>query len=76
MFQPPLWATHPPLDQTNGRSIQILKLDAVAALSIQVFGTKSLYKTGGAVPSASPMELPTDTPEPQSSGAPNPCQGS
>ena len=71
VFQPPLWATHPPLDQTNGRSVQILKLDAIAALSIEVFGTKSLYKSGGAVPSASPMELPSSSPEP--SGPPSPC---
>ncbi|MEP7378829.1 MAG: LCP family protein [Chloroflexota bacterium] len=71
VFQPPLWATHPPIDQTNGRSIQVLKLDAVAALSIQVFGTKSLYKSGGSVPSASPVELPSISPEPSSSV--NPC---
>lgn len=71
VFQPPLWATHPPIEQTNGRSIQVLKLDAVAALSIQVFGTKSLYQTGGAVPSASPIDLPSVSPEPSSSA--NPC---
>jgi LCP family protein required for cell wall assembly len=71
VFQPPLWATHPPLDETNGRSIQILKLDAVAGLSIQVFGDKSLYKTGGAVPSASPVDVPSGSPEP--SGSPRPC---
>ncbi|MEO8625202.1 MAG: LCP family protein [Candidatus Limnocylindrales bacterium] len=70
VFQPPLWATHPPIDQTNGRSIQVLKLDAVAALSIQVFGTKSLYQSGGTVPSASPMDLPSISPEASSSTSP------
>jgi LCP family protein required for cell wall assembly len=70
VFQPPLWASHPPRSETNGRSIQLLKLDAVAALSIQVFGEKSLYKSGGAVPSASPVDLPSVSPEPSSSASP------
>jgi LCP family protein required for cell wall assembly len=75
VFQPPLWATHPPINQTSGRSVQILNVDAVAALSIQVFGAKSLYESGGAVPSTSPTELPSPTPQPDSSGSPspNPC---
>ena len=76
VFQPPFWATHPPIDQTNGRSIQILNLNAVAALSIQVFGDKSLYVSGGVVPSTSPLDLPTPTPDssfsPEPSSSP-PC---
>jgi cell envelope-related function transcriptional attenuator common domain len=71
VFQPPLWAEHPPITETNGRSVQILKLDAVAALSIQIFGDKSLYEVGGVVPSTSPTDLPTPSPEP--SDGTNPC---
>jgi LCP family protein required for cell wall assembly len=71
VFQPPLWASHPSRTQTNGRSVQFLKLDAVAALSIQIFGDKSLYETGGSVPSISPTDLPTPSPEP--SASPSPC---
>ncbi|MEP7360328.1 MAG: LCP family protein [Chloroflexota bacterium] len=72
VFQPPVWANHPPLEQTNGRSVQILRIDAVAALSMQVFGEKSLYTSGGVVPSANPTALPSSTPTPEPSG-PSPC---
>jgi LCP family protein required for cell wall assembly len=71
VFQPPLWARHPPRIETNGRSVQFLKLDAIAALSIAVFGDKSLYEAGGQVPSADPTVLPSPTPVP--SPTENPC---
>jgi LCP family protein required for cell wall assembly len=71
VFNSPLWARHPPRIETNGRSVQFLKLDAIAALSIQVFGDKSLYEAGGAVPSAEPTVLPSPTPQP--SPTENPC---
>lgn len=71
VLNPPLWATSPPINQTNGRSVQFLKLDALAALSIHVFGDKSLYEAGGEVPSAQPTVLPSPTPQP--SPTENPC---
>lgn len=71
VFQPPLWAHHPPRIETNGRSVQFLKLDAIAALSIQIFGDKSLYEAGGEVPSIAPTVLPSPTPRP--SPTENPC---
>ena len=71
VFQPPVWARHPPKIETNGRSVQFLKLEAIAALSIQVFGDKSLYEAGGAVPSAEPTVLPSPTPQP--SPTEDPC---
>jgi LCP family protein required for cell wall assembly len=71
VFQPDLWARHPPRTETNGRSVQFLKVDAIAALSIQVFGDASLYTTGGQVPSAEPTVLPSATPVP--SPTENPC---
>ncbi len=64
----PEWAQHLPRGQTNGRSVQFLRLDKIAALSEQVFGDKSLYAIGGAVPSTSPFDLPTPSPEPSDSG--------
>jgi LCP family protein required for cell wall assembly len=71
VLSPPLWSRNPPLSETNGRSVQFLKLDALAALSIQVFGDKSLYESGGEVPSIAPTVLPSPTPEP--SPTENPC---
>jgi LCP family protein required for cell wall assembly len=71
VFNPPVWASHPPRTETNGRSVYFLKLDAIAALSIHVFGEKSLYEAGGQVPSADPTVLPSPTPQP--SPTENPC---
>lgn len=66
VFNPPVWANSPPLNQTNGRSVQFLNLDAIAALSIAVFGDKSLYEAGGeeptVLPSATPQPSPTENP--------------
>jgi LCP family protein required for cell wall assembly len=69
VLQPPQWAVLPPITETNGRSVQFLKLDAIAALSIQIFGDKSLYAGQG--PSPSPSVLPTPSPEP--TDGPSPC---
>jgi LCP family protein required for cell wall assembly len=71
VFQPPVWAGHPPVSETNGRSVQFLKIDAVAALSMAIFGDASLYTSGGEVPSVSPVDLPSPTPEPSPTA--NPC---
>ena len=70
VFQPPIWAERPPAGETN-RSVQILKLDVIAGLSIQIFGDASLYEVGGPVPSISPTAVPTPSPEP--SDGPSPC---
>lgn len=64
VFDFPDWAQHLPRYETNGRSVQFLRLDKIAALSEQVFGDKSLYAIGGAVPSTKPFDLPTPTPAP------------
>jgi len=64
VFSSPEWAQHLPRGLTNGRSVEFLRLDKVAALSEQVFGDKSLYTTGGAVPSTNPFDLPTPSPTP------------
>ena len=70
VFQPPVWAERPPAGETN-RSVQILKLDVIAGLSIQIFGDASLYEVGGPVPSISPTAVPTPSPDP--SDDPSPC---
>jgi hypothetical protein len=51
--------------------VQILKLDAIAALSVHIFGDASLYESGGVVPSTSPFETSSPTPEPSPTA--NPC---
>lgn len=71
VLQPPVWGSHPPRTQTNGRSVQFLKLDAIAALSVHIFGDASLYESGGVVPSTSPGALPSPTPQPSPTA--NPC---
>jgi LCP family protein required for cell wall assembly len=64
VFSFPEWAQHLPRSLTNGRSVEFLRLDKVAALSEQIFGAKSLYTIGGAVPSTRPFDLPTPSPTP------------
>jgi LCP family protein required for cell wall assembly len=67
VFDFPDWAQHLPRTETNGRSVQFLKMDAISALSQQIFGDKSQYTGGGGqpVPSATPPQpSPTDTPPP------------
>jgi LCP family protein required for cell wall assembly len=43
VFKFPEWAHHPPRSETNGRSLMFLKMDRIEALSIELFGAKSLY---------------------------------
>ena len=59
VFQFPEWATHPPAGETNGRSLQFLRLDRIGTLSQQIFGDKSLYWTGNPEPTIAPEPSPT-----------------
>jgi LCP family protein required for cell wall assembly len=43
---PSKYAVHPPNDQTNGIYTLELKLDALAKLSVRIFGTSSAYTQG------------------------------
>ena len=66
VFQFPEWAIHPPAGDTNGRSLQFLRLDKIGTLSQQIFGDKSLYWTGQPVPTLAPEPSPTpSTPDAQ-----------
>jgi LCP family protein required for cell wall assembly len=71
VLNPPLWSRNPPLSETNGRSVQLLKMDALAALSIHIFGEQSLYESGGVLPTPIPTEKPSPGPRP--SPTENPC---
>jgi LCP family protein required for cell wall assembly len=65
VFSFPGWAQHLPRLQTNGRSVEFLDMDKIAALSDQVFGNKSQYWTNGPLPSVQlPQPAPSDTPVP------------
>lgn len=48
VLQPPTYSYHPPTDMTGGSYILRLKLEALAALSIELFGTESRYWSAGA----------------------------
>jgi LCP family protein required for cell wall assembly len=52
VFDFPTWAQHLPRTDTNGRSVQFLDIDKIAALSRQIYGDKSLYPAGQPVPTA------------------------
>jgi anionic cell wall polymer biosynthesis LytR-Cps2A-Psr (LCP) family protein len=43
VFSSPRWAVHPPMSETGGRWVIRLKLDLIAQLSRELFGSKSLY---------------------------------
>jgi LCP family protein required for cell wall assembly len=65
VFDFPEWAQHLPRTDTNGRSVQFLKLDVIGQLSYQIFGDKSLYVKNGPVPTAEvPQPAPSDSPSP------------
>lgn len=65
VFDFPDWAQHLPRTQTNGRSVQFLKMDTVQLLSQQIFGAKSQYWTGQPVPTmAIPQPSPSESPVP------------
>jgi LCP family protein required for cell wall assembly len=46
VLQPPKYSVHPPTNTTGGIYILTLKLDAVRALSVELFGEDSAYWTG------------------------------
>ncbi len=71
VLSPPLWSRNPPLSETNGRSVQFLKMDALAALSVHIFGDKSLYESAGPLPSPEPTAR--QSPGPAPSPTENPC---
>jgi LCP family protein required for cell wall assembly len=67
IFGYPEWATHLRARETCGRSVQFLRLDKIAALSIELFGDKSLWNGKTPPPPAGPKECatgsePTPTP--------------
>ena len=65
VFDFPDWAQHLNRNETNGRSVQFLKLDVIAALSYQIFGDASLYAKNGPVPTAAiPQPAPSESPSP------------
>ncbi len=43
VLKPPLYATHLPRSETGGRSVMYPLIDALEELSIEIFGTDSLY---------------------------------
>ena len=57
VFKNPEWAIHLPARETNGRSVIFLKMDKLAQLSIDLFGSKSLYH-GRPLPEGGIPELP------------------
>ncbi len=69
VFDFPDWAQHLSRTETNGRSVQFLKMAEIQALSQTIYGEKSQYWTGNPVPSIDvPQASPTATPDP--SGTP------
>jgi LCP family protein required for cell wall assembly len=63
IFGFPEWAIHLRAKETCGRSVQFLKLDKIAALSIELFGDNSLWQ-GKTAPVVGPKECDTPAPEP------------
>ena len=51
---PSKYATHPPNNTTNGVYTLKLKMDALAELSIKIFGDQSAYLKGAVLPAAQP----------------------
>ncbi len=71
IFGYPRWAIHLPKSETGGQSVQFLRLDKIGALSVRLFGDKSLYFGEVAPESAPPEASPTPTNAP--SPTPNVC---
>lgn len=73
VFKDPEWATFYTKAETGGRQVLTPKLDRIGALSVQLFGEKSLYY--GQIPTPSPSSLPTSdtTPAPDASASPDVC---
>lgn len=59
VFGYPQWAVHLRQQFTCGRSVQFLNLEKIAALSVQLFGDKSLWSGKTPPPPAGPKECPT-----------------
>lgn len=59
VLQPPTYSVHPPTNETGGTYILRLKLDALRALSVQLFGEDSAFWSGTFDPSGSPVPLAT-----------------
>lgn len=57
VLQPPTYAVHPPTSSTGGTYILRLHLDALRALSVQLFGDDSAFWTGTFDASGSPVPL-------------------
>jgi LCP family protein required for cell wall assembly len=60
---PRRYATNPPLSESGGRYILVPKMEAIAALSVELFGADSRYATTAAPsPSPSPSPAPIAVP--------------
>jgi len=73
IFKNPQWATLETRRETGGRQVLTPRLDRIGALSVELFGEKSLYY--GQVPAPSPdgsLE-PSPTPSPDASVSPDVC---
>jgi LCP family protein required for cell wall assembly len=55
VLKPPTYSVHPPTNTTGGTYILRLHMDAVATLSVTLFGEDSAYWTGQFDPSGSPI---------------------
>jgi LCP family protein required for cell wall assembly len=62
VLRPPTYSIHPPTNTTNGTYILRLHLDAIARLSVKLFGSDSTYWTGTFDPSGSPIPGPLPKP--------------
>jgi LCP family protein required for cell wall assembly len=69
VFKNPEWADLYTRAETGGRQVLTPRLDRIGALSIQLFGEKSLYY--GQIPTPSPT--PDSTPTPEPSASPDVC---
>ncbi|MEO8273795.1 MAG: LCP family protein, partial [Chloroflexota bacterium] len=59
VLQPPTYSVHPPTATTFGTYILRLKLNALRALSVQLFGDDSAFWSGSFDPSGSPIPKPS-----------------
>lgn len=73
VFKNPQWATLFTRAMTGGRPKLVPRLDRIGALSVHLFGDKSLYF--GQIPAPSPGSLPSPdaSPVPDASGSPDVC---
>ncbi|HEY8239162.1 MAG TPA: LCP family protein [Candidatus Limnocylindrales bacterium] len=64
VLRPPTYSVHPPTNTTNGTYILRLRIDAIARLSVKLFGADSAYWTGAFDPAGSPIPGPLPSPVP------------